>query len=442
MSRISTTGAGRRRGQGGRHELRVERLVAGGDGLGRLPDGRAAFVAGVTPGELVSIEVSKEQRDYVKARLVRVIEPGEGRRPLPCPHGDRCGGCPWLHLDYPGQLRAKEEVLREALRRTGGREWTGEIVLHPSPETGYRDRVRWKVAVGPGGPRIGFHAAGSHRVVEVESCLLVPGGCADGLPRWREALREAGGRLRGLEELVHDIAGPGGGLLTLRFPRRGPRRSGPLRSLGRRLLEAGGLRGVAALLPGGRRPEPLAGEPEIERSVGGFAYRVHGGVFFQVNAALRERLQERVAALAGGGRLVVDLFAGVGFFTLPLARRFECAVGVESGAEAVRLARANAVAGGVGNVRFEQAQVHAWSGGEAPEAVVADPSRSGLGIPLAGRLAGLGQRRTVLVACDPVSLARDLRPFLEAGHELRSLEIFDLFPGTCHMEVVALVEQA
>jgi len=424
--------------------LRIERLVAGGDGLARLPDGRVCFVPGTAPGELVSARLVEERGDFARAALAEVLEPSPGRRTPPCPHAAECGGCPWLHLDYPTQLAAKTELLREALRRTGGIEWPGEIPVHPSPETAHRDRVRWKAAAGKGGVHIGFHAPRSHRVVDVRSCLCVPPGAAERLSAWRAILGPRAGAIRSLEELVHDVEEPDAGLLTLHFPRRAPGRPEALGPLAEKLLGAGGLRGVAAVVPGRRGPLPLAGEPEIVRRTGGLSFRLHGGVFFQVNAALRGTLQERVAALAGEGARCLDLFCGAGFLSLRLARRFGELLGIESGSEAVRLARANAEDNRILNARFEEGDAGAWleaAAGFRPDVVVADPPRSGLGPAAARRLAALGQARTVLVACDPVGLARDLRPFLETGHALRAVEILDLFPGTPHLEALALLER-
>ncbi len=376
--------------------LRIDALAAGGDGVGRGPDGRVVFVPFTAPGDLVRVRLEQRRRRFARARLLEIVEASGARVDPRCPAFGECGGCTWQHVEYAAQAEAKRAIVADALERIGGLT-VPEVRLVPSPRPyAYRMRARLQVEAG----RVGYRRRASHRLRAVEACpVLLP------------ALEA---------ELARLAASP---------PSDG----------GWELACAGGRVRAAALDdPSATRAGRLA------LDVAGETLGVSPGVFTQAHALLLETLVERVVAAAGAGRLVVELFAGAGLFTLPLARRFTQVVAVEGSAPAARDLRENLAAAGLAGVEVVSQRVERASarlGGLEPEAVVLDPPRSGLpggGVALLLRLAAA---RIAYLSCDPATLARDLRGLCSGGYRLLRVEAFDLFPQTPHVEALATLER-
>jgi 23S rRNA (uracil1939-C5)-methyltransferase len=378
-------------------EIQIEKIVYGGDGLARL-DGQAVFVPFTVPGDLLRARVTQRRKGYLRAEVVEIVEPGPTRRPAPCPYFGTCGGCQLQHLTYAAQLEAKAAFVREALARIGHLAWDGEIrvVGDQDHEFGYRTRATAHVAE-PAGRRIfGFYELHSHRIVDVETCpLLTPELNA----AW-QSVREAEGsfsRLRDLELVAGDDA-------TSASP-----------------------------------PVAPVGGRDLTVSVGGESYGFAPGVFFQVNRFALEALVAAAVADVSSGALAVDLYAGVGLFTVPLARRFERVVAVEGDGQAAAYARENCARNGVEGVEVVSETVEDWlvqGTTDRPDFVLLDPPRGGIGPKAAEALAELKSDRITYVSCDPATLARDLRVLVDRGYAITSVDALDLFPQTFHVETI------
>jgi len=378
----------------GVEELAIESLAAGGAGVGRAADGRVVFVPDTAPGDRVRVRLVARHRRHAEGRLEELLVPGPARVEPPCPVFGTCGGCAWQHLAYPAQLEAKAGILRDALARIGGLTPPRELRIVPSPAPyAYRRRARVLVRGG----RTGFRRRRSNELCATARCpVLVP------------ALEEA------LAELAAEA--PPDGEWELLAGEGEARRSAP-----------------------GRRGAPLAVR------AGGDLLRVSPGVFVQSNGPLLDPLLEAVHTAAGRGRTALELYAGAGFLTLGLARRFERVVAVEAHAAAARDLGENCRAAGLANVEIRRARVEAALAApgdlpQAPDALVLDPPRSGLGRGGAEALAGLRPGRIVLLSCAPATLARDLGALARSGYFLSRIEGFDLFPQTPHLEALAVVE--
>ncbi len=374
--------------------VRIHALAAGGDGVGRGPEGRVVFVPFTAPGDRVRVRLDRVRQRHAHGSVLEILEPGPGRVTPPCPVFGRCGGCAWQHLDYAVQLEAKGGIVRDALERIGGLEQTGAPEIHSSPQPyGYRGRVRVSVEKG----RTGFRRRGSRELCPVEHC----------------AVRTAA--------LGRELA-----LLSARAPERD----------GEWELAAAG-EATRAVALARRQGERLVHEVGPERVA------TSPGVFFQANALLLETLAGRVAECAGEGGRAVELYAGAGLFTLPLSRRFKALLAVEGNAAAAADLARNLADAGAHHVAVQAAPVEAALrelDGEAPDVLVLDPPRTGLPRGGAIRLAAVAAKRIVYLSCDPATLARDLRTLGEAGYTLRSVEVFDLFPQTPHVETLAVME--
>ena len=408
------------------------KLIYGGEALGHHA-GRTVLVPRVLPGERVEVEEVRTAKGVVHARPLRILQAAPQRINPPCPYFGRCGGCHYQHLSPELQSASKREILRETLRRLGGIEWKEEIPLHAGPAWNYRNQAQFKIGRQPDGQvALGFFEPQSHRVLDIESCLILSPRLNSTLaelrrPEWARGLAE----FREIELFADQ--GDAEVMLTLRSD--APRLEDEQLGLG--LLER--IPGVVcvALTASGRRR--VLGKSALHYSVGEISYRVSPGSFFQVSRFLATEL---VTSVAEGeqGELALDLFAGVGMFSLPLARRFQRVVAAEANPTAASDLKANAEANGLTNLRaagqttydflrrFAQAE---------PDLVVMDPPRAGVDAGSLKLLAALRPRKIHYLSCSPPTLARDLGFLLRQGWHVRSLELFDLFPQTYHIETLA-----
>lgn len=389
--------------------MQIDRLAAGGDGVGRLENGMTVFVPLSAPGDLVRIRVIERHRRFARGEVVALLESGPGRTEPRCSVFGRCGGCSWQHLDYAVQVDAKRSLLRDALTRIGGCTPRGPIAITPSPAAyAYRGRARLLSRRG----RLGYREGGSHRLCPVMRCPILT-----------EPLQEALGRLAvqlalappdmGAEEVDREWELVQGGGGETRIHRLGA--------------------------DGGGTPGPTAGD-RIALDVGGERVLLSPGTFAQSNALLLELLHAAVRRRVDGGADLLELYAGAGFFTLALARRFERVHVVEAAGTALGDLRHNLQRAGLRNVTVDGRRVEDALGQgvrSRPDVVFLDPPRVGLARGSAESLAQLGASRIVYLSCDPATLARDMAILIERGYSLESVEGFDLFPQTPHVEALA-----
>lgn len=425
-----------------RFELHIDKVVAGGEGIGRH-DGLVVFVPGVAPGERVLVEPMRRRRDFVQARLVKVLEPSPRRREPPCPFYRECGGCSLMHLDAEAQRDVKREILRESLARNGNVDFRGTIEMRHGPELGYRVRARFHVRLTRRGPVVGFRQRRSHRIVDVDECLQLTPSANAVLTVMRQWLAEEPRRAEGmlgfeiLEPVDTRSSEPGKALVHLRV-RRG--RSHGTASL-ERLAERASLSGLVISDEEGRRRGGW-GSPILLHHVAGRDLQASAGGFFQANRFLLEELTRTVVADAVEREArVVDLHCGVGLFTLGLAARAHTAYGVDVSAPSVADARANARRAGFDqlHLRCVAASDFSSEGGlDGASLVVADPPRGGLEKDVIEALCQSPPRELRYVSCDPAAFGRDAGRLTSRGWKLDRLVVFDLFPNTHHFETIGV----
>jgi 23S rRNA (uracil1939-C5)-methyltransferase len=413
-------------------EFTPSKLVYGGDALGHY-QGRTVLVPGALPGERVEAEEVRSAKGVLRARTLRVLTPARERVAPPCPYFGRCGGCQYQHLGYEHQREWKREILRETLRRIGKIAWNGEIPVHSAEPWNYRNQAQLKVSRGPGGAiELGFFEAESHRLVPVDTCLILSPRLNEVLAglRCAEWLGLAGG-CREIELLSDDRDEK----VMVTF--RGDFTPENSAALAQMCLE--NLPGVTSVTFKSERKSLTEGAPVITIRAGEFEYRVSPGSFFQASRFLIGNLVE-AATREVSGKLALDLYAGVGLFTLPLAQNFEQVVGVEGNEGAAADLAANARQHGFKNVRavaesaYDFLRRFAQAG---PDLVLLDPPRAGVGGPSLQLLGRHRPARIHYVSCHPPTLARDLASLSELGYCVNSIEMFDFFPQTAHIECLA-----
>lgn len=376
--------------------------------MGHLEDGRVVFVPFSVPGDRVRVRIVDERSRFARAEIETVLEAGSARIEPECAYFGECGGCAWQHIRYDRQVEAKVQILRDAVERIGKLAVPSDILVWPSPRPyGYRVRARVIAAAG----RVGYRRSGSRELCATPSCpVLVP------------ELDEALGRLS--------------------------ESTGPLHAEREFEMVADGAGGTRVVPAPGEANQAWPETPRLTVAIKKERLRLSPGVFLQGNALLFDRMLESVTAAAAppaaATGLVLELFSGAGFFTLELARRFDQVVAVEASEAASSDLAANVEAAELTNVEIRAATVErvlAQDDALAPDAIVLDPPRSGLPKGTADRLRSLDADRIVYLSCDPATLARDLLGLSECGYRLASLEAFDLFPQTPHVEALALLER-
>jgi 23S rRNA (uracil1939-C5)-methyltransferase len=424
-------------------ELRIsiEKLVYGGDGLAHA-DGNTVFVPYVLPGEEVRAAAKSKRKKLVWAKLLEVTSASAQREGARCPHFQTCGGCHYQHISAAEQLRLKKEILRETLSRLGGIEWSGAIQEHSAQPYGYRNRAQW--AVRNANPRaIGYFLPESSVIVPIDECPVLSPLLAKTFGQLQELARSNRLPERALE--IEAFADSVDAKISLnvafeRFPK-------PAKELASIFREALPQIDSLLLAEESRDRFELTGPGYLFHEAGGFRYRVSHLSFFQVNRFLIEDLLQTVIAGARG-ETAIDLYAGVGFFTLPLTRAFKRAVSVDANLAATRDLHVNAESAGVTVISHnEHAEEFLRKTTEKPDFVVLDPPRSGLGAEAAAKLAELGAAEIVYLSCDPSTLARDLAVLTgskksgdvataSTRYEIVDMHLFDLFPQTYHIETL------
>ena len=414
-------------------EATIEKEVYRGRGLARV-GGRVVFVPRAYAGDRLRVRVRKARPGWAEASLEEVLAPAAARRATPCVYVPHCGGCVYQELSYEAQLAAKESILRESLGRAGV-PWPGAIPARSSPEAGWRLRAGLHVAVGRDGLRLGLREEGTLRVVDLERCLQLSAGMNDALAELRGLFAEnpkLAVRVRGVSLLESpDGAARVAALHTTLARHEAARFAGPGPA-----TRFTGL-GVEA---GRRRLHWLQGSPFVEMNVGSLSLRVHVRSFFQGNRFLYESLARTVVDLLPGRGRALDLYAGVGLFALPLAARGGGeVVAVERAPTAVEDARANVRRNRLDGVRIVRKDVRealAATPQSPGERIVLDPPRTGLEREVVDLVASRRPEAVVYVSCDPPTLGRDLARFAARGYRPDTVQLFDLFPDTFHLETV------
>lgn len=428
--------------------LSIEKLVYGGDGLAHA-DGNTVFVPYVLPGEEVRAAARSKQKKLLWADLLEVTSAAKERSKPKCPHFQKCGGCHYQHISPSEQLRLKKEILRETLSRLGGVSWDGTIVEHAAEPYRYRNRAQW--AVRPGMPRaLGYFLPESSVILPIDECPVLSPLLAQTFLRLQDMTR-SGTLPAGVREIeAFADSRDEKTALNVAFDRF-PKPAEELTSAFRNALPQ--LESLL-LLDQKKNKFELSGPGYLMQEGGGYQYRVSHLSFFQVNRLLIEDLLKTVVANAHG-EVALDLYAGVGFFTLPLAKTFGKVMSVDANLAATRDLQANAELAKVAVASHnEHAEEFLKKTKEKPDFVVLDPPRAGLGARAAKDLAELGAAEIVYLSCDPSTLARDLAVLTNSArkpkeipapgnrYEIAEVHLFDLFPQTFHIETLVRLRKA
>ena len=403
-------------------DVTIERIVAGGDGMARLADGRVIFVGGTITGERVRVEITTNKKDFARGTALEILDASPNRVSAPCKFvAAGCGGCSWQHLAVTEHMSTKVAIVQEALRRTAKLSETdaSSLVKTGGSVSSQASRTTLRMAVLQNG-KLGFRRGLSNELVETNPCLI-----AHDL----------------LNEMIATVKVKNATEVTLRC-------SASTSERGVWLHDEHG-RGQVTGLPKG---VGVGIESLVHEVIAGVKLRVMMTSFFQSSHEAAELLVAAVRAAAGERALtgvdgrIIDAYGGVGLFAATLLSADVPVSVVESSESSCRDAAVN-LSKHLAETRdtsqpseIVHSNIEQWSP-VAAGLVIADPARTGLGPLAVSRLVETNAPRIVLVSCDAVAGARDLRLLIDSGYELEKVTVLDLFPHTPHIETVSVLQR-
>ncbi len=398
-------------------EVKIQSASYGGDGVGRLPDGRTVFVPYVIPGEIARITLKEQKKNFARAELEEVLQPAMNRITPRCKHFGKCGGCHYQHMDYASQLQMKRSVLCDLMRRMGGFTNVEIPSLEPSPsQWQYRNHIQFHQTENGS---LGFQASRSHVVIGIDECFL-PIPILD--QAWRQVQIEP---LPGLQRIAFRAGMDDDVLILLES------NSTELPAMELDLPDS-----VVHISPAGAMV--MAGSSSTAIKVMDREFQVSAGSFFQVNTDVAAAMIRTVISWLPEHKVdvLLDLYCGVGLFSAFCADKTNRLIGVEISESACQDFAANLD-------NYEHVELFQGSAEEVipyldvfPEVVLVDPPRSGLNPRVIEVLVKVKPESIIYVSCDPATLVRDLRRFIEAGYRLHKIQPFDMFPQTFHIETI------
>ncbi|HUP90272.1 MAG TPA: methyltransferase domain-containing protein [Longimicrobiales bacterium] len=406
-------------------------IAAGGAGVGRLADGRAVFVQRTAPGDRARINLIEQKKSFARGVLRALEVEGAGRREAPCPHYERCGGCTLEHLEYEAQLEAKAGLVYDALTRIGKLAVQRPRVIGSPNEFRYRNRVSFTLVRIGNGVIAGFHELDKPgRVVDIGAdCLLPEEPVALAWHQLRTVWGAAASKLPSGPQLRLTLRTSAEGNVALVVE------GGYSQGKPDELLEAAPL--IQSIWHRPRQDSPLqllAGSEAIVESWQDEDLDLSGSVFLQVNRSAAALLEDYVMQIAGdvNGKQVLDAYCGVGLHARRLARAGAHVTGIELDSLAIDEARAAKIP----NTTFVCGRAEDEMPNYLPtDFAIVNPPRAGLHEAATGALNEKPAQRMVYVSCNPATLARDLNR-LSAQYQVNSIQCFDLFPQTAHVETV------
>jgi tRNA/tmRNA/rRNA uracil-C5-methylase (TrmA/RlmC/RlmD family) len=385
----------------GAFEVAIDRLVYGGAGLGRR-EGKVVFVPFSVPGDRLLVRPVEEKKQFIRAEIVEILQPGPGRIQPTCRYFMKCGGCHWQQLEYPRQIEAKRQILEEILHHRFPETHRLMISMEPcSQPFAYRNRARVQLRRSADHLTAGFYRRESHTVEDIDACPLLR-------PLLNEALSEAR-KSSGAYRHESDMAC-----------------SDEEEKWAFDLADS---------------KEPVL----LHKTIGDFRYVFSASVFFQANEFIVSKLVEIVKAAweKAGNRIAIDLYAGVGLFSLPLARQFKKVLSVEGSPISCQYGSQNASEANLSNVEIICSDIAQWMKSTKPpsdlDLVLLDPPRTGAGIDVMEQIRRWEPKTIIYVSCDPQTLSRDIAHISES-YKIDFAQGLDMFPQTYHFETVVRLQ--
>lgn len=410
-------------------EITIDKLSYGGAGIGRL-DGKVYFVDGGIPGDVLKIKVVEEKGSFNRAAIDEIVTPSVNRAEPECEYFKSCGGCCWQDINYKTQLSEKEKIVADSLERIGRiKDFEMENIVPSSKVYGYRNRVLLSLFKENGEYRIGYFEENSNTHVSVERCVIA----SDEINAVIASLIDCMNENKFLSipfNKVYLLSSEN--KVSISFLQEEKSHKSESQEILQKIIDY-----VEANL------EDISLDHKLEFDFAGYRFTSSPYLFNQANYEINSELVKTVAdwTRTAGKNSLLDLYCGIGNFSIALSGMFQNIIGVDSSAESIKLARRNAEINDLDNVTFihEKCRRYIEKIKEAPDILLADPPRNGMKdiLPMVSKLL---PKDIIYISCNPTTLARDLKFLREKGYKINKLKPFDMFPQTYHVEAAVWLE--
>ncbi len=408
-------------------KVKVEKMIAGGFALAR-ENGKIYLIKGAYPEEIVSVEIEKKKKDLSFCKVKHVIKASPNRIIPPCKYFEECGGCEWMDVKYEEQLRLKSDVFVDQMRHMAKIAIDRPEVI-PTKAYGYRNKMEMVVRNG----EIGFFKRGTHDFVKIEKCMLATETLNTLKLTVEKYLKK---HKKFASSIDHVIFREASGKTMVIFTSNRRLTPPQIEDVDNVITLENHSRVVVA-----GRQRVHRGSGLLHVNICNVKYEVPAKAFFQVNYLGAKSLADIVKGYAGSGGRLLDLYCGVGFFSLQLFKTFEKVVGLESSPVSIQIARENAKINGAFNTRFSLLKVQDWKPKTHFDVVIVDPPRTGLDRGVVEKISALTPQKVIYVSCDVSTFARDVKELMKNGYAIEDVKLVDMFPQTHHVESVALIKR-
>ncbi len=440
------------------YKIIIDDLGSRGEGIGKI-EGFTVFVEGGIPGDILNILIVKVKKNYAYGKLMEIITPSKNRITPTCKYYKRCGGCQIQHIDYKEQLNIKRKIVLDNLERIGGIKGVSvsETIGMDYPYY-YRNKAQFPVKKGKNGIDIGFYSLRSHDIVDIECCEIQHKNNEKVLKIVKDFINKY--NISVYDEVCHK------GLIRHVLTKTGfttndfmvciiiNGKSLPKSEfLVKELKKIDGLKSVILNINTektnvilGERCKTIYGNPYITDYIGDIKFEISALSFFQVNPVQTYKLYSKVVEFAEftGNENVLDIYCGLGSISLFIAKYVKSVFGVEIVEQAIEDAKRNAKLNNIQNAKFkagkaEEVIPEIYEEGFTADIVILDPPRKGCEKNVIQTVVNMKPKKIVYVSCDPSTLARDLKDFLQCGYRLENVQPVDMFPSTVHVETIVLL---
>ena len=430
--------------------LKIEKLIYGGWGLARCYDvgicGRqkVVLVPDVLPGEEVRVKLTSRRKDYAKATLIEVLTPSPDRSCPPCPVFGTCGGCHFQHMDKSTQAACKQAVLEETLQRIGQITVSPQPIMTASDPYHYRHRVQFRLLREGQSLKMGYYQRESHQLVLVEGCPILHPELEGVMKALQKPLLGGLPFLLNPTEMHLQYSIHSTQVLIVFYGERV--KSDGLTKFYVDLKKRLPLAGMVVYARNRRRE--VRGQHVLLHRLKDINFRISDQTFAQPNWIMNELITDKILEYAQlkGEELVLELYSGMGNFSLFLARQARHVIAIEGSPQAMKDAKYNAQLNHVTNLepyhlKVEKGLARLLKKLPAVDLILLDPPRQGAGLDVLRQVGRLQVPRILYLSCDPTTLARDLKFLLQHGYQLGKIQPFDLLPQTYHLEVLVELEK-
>ncbi len=409
-------------------KLKIEKMVYGGYGLCH-GEGKTFLVKGAYPGEEVEAKIVQSKKGFSFAKTQKILQPSKFRIIPSCRHFKECGGCEWMDISYKEQLKFKQEIFVEQMKRIAKFN-VKKPEIFETKEKHYRNKAEFVVR----NSELGFFQEQSHNFVKIKECEILSERLNEVKKKVDIFLKK---RPRFSSKVEHVVLREGNNETMVIFISSKDLTPPFLKDVDNVVSLK---RKVHSHVVVSGKERVHQGKGTIDVKINDIQYQVPAKSFFQVNYEGAKILSSIVKEYAQSGDKLLDLYCGIGFFSLQLHDKFKRIFGIESSPSSILQAQKNVSLNGFDNIEFKAQKIEKWESKEKFDVVVVDPPRSGLR-NTAEKVALLSKKKIVYVSCDSSTFARDTKILMKNGFELKNVKIVDMFPQTHHFEVVGLFER-